>query len=366
VSYTLNKLHVSTPGRICLFGEHQDYLNLPVIPCAISLRISIEGVRREDSFVVIDLPDIKSKEQFRLEESKLYTQERDYYRSAINVLEGNGFRFSKGFDCVVRSAIPINAGTSSSSALMVTWINFLAQMSDQCRRLSPREIAFYAHVAEVIEFKEPGGMMDQYATAFGGVSVIDFFPKLRIHQVQADFKSFVLGNSGQRKDTRSVLSRVKNRVLDIVKVLSAKDKNFSLQDLSIDSIDGFKGQLNEEQQSLLVGTIRNRDITSEAKKLLRQTPLDHRRIGSLLTEHQNILRDVLKISTPKIDRMIDAALDAGACGAKINGSGGGGCMFAYVPEHSTRVAAAIEKAGGTAYIVHVDEGTRNEHSEMLK
>ncbi len=35
-------------------------------------------------------------------------------------------------------------------------------------------------------------------------------------------------------------------------------------------------------------------------------------------------------------------LDAGAYGAKINGSGGGGCMFAYAPASPEKVKAAIE------------------------
>ena len=39
-------MKIVTPGRICLFGEHQDYLGLPVIAMAISLRISIVGEKR--------------------------------------------------------------------------------------------------------------------------------------------------------------------------------------------------------------------------------------------------------------------------------------------------------------------------------
>jgi galactokinase len=68
----------------------------------------------------------------------------------------------------------------------------------------------------------------------------------------------------------------------------------------------------------------------------------------------------LQISTPKIERMIRAALDAGAFGAKINGSGGGGCMFAYAPDDPEKVAVAVEKAGGQAFIVHIDEGVKRE------
>ena len=56
--------------------------------------------------------------------------------------------------------------------------------------------------------------------------------------------------------------------------------------------------------------------------------------------------------------MMDAALNAGALGGKINGSGGGGCMFAYAPNNPEQVAEAIEKVGGKAYIVQKDEGTR--------
>jgi galactokinase len=111
---------------------------------------------------------------------------------------------------------------------------------------------------------------------------------------------------------------------------------------------------------LLEGTIRNRDITIEALKLLETFPLDEKKLGALLNGHQKILRDVLQISTPKIDRMLDAALNAGAFGGKINGSGGGGCMFVYAPENAERISEAVEKAGGKAYIVHVDEGTRIE------
>jgi galactokinase len=58
--------------------------------------------------------------------------------------------------------------------------------------------------------------------------------------------------------------------------------------------------------------------------------------------------------------MISSALDAGAFGAKINGSGGGGCMFAYAPRDPEKVAAAIEKAGGQSFIVHIDEGVKRE------
>ena len=57
---------------------------------------------------------------------------------------------------------------------------------------------------------------------------------------------------------------------------------------------------------------------------------------------------------------MNAALAAGALGGKINGSGGGGCMFVYAPLHAEEVAAAIAGEGGKSYIITVDSGTREE------
>ena len=50
-------------------------------------------------------------------------------------------------------------------------------------------------------------------------------------------------------------------------------------------------------------------------------------------------------------------MNAGALGAKINGTGGGGCMFAYAPNNPGKVAEAIDSVGGKAYIIQPDEGT---------
>ena len=121
-------MEVTTPGRICLFGEHQDYLGLPVIAMAISLRISITGKQRNDKQVVILKSDLNETEFFSLVDLK-YSKPRDYFKSGIKICQKNGLTFSNGFECEIKSQIPINAGTSSSSALNVSWIHFLSKIS---------------------------------------------------------------------------------------------------------------------------------------------------------------------------------------------------------------------------------------------
>jgi galactokinase len=356
----LNELKISTPGRVCLFGEHQDYLNLPVVASAISLRIAVRGKRRNDMFINIDLPDISDKKSFRIAEPLVYTEERDYFKSSIKVLQRNSFSFSSGFDCVVNGKIPINAGTASSSALVVTWINFLSRMSDQSMILPPEKLARYAYEAEVLEFSEPGGMMDQYSASYGGIISIDFAPETKVSKINSSLKTFVLGNSGEPKNTMFVLSHVKNRILETVRILTSVDPNFSLNTIQANELDYYRTHLSEGLFNLLGGTIINRDIAREARAELNKKSTDHRMIGKLLNEHQKVLRDVLGISTFKINKMIDAALDAGAYGAKINGSGGGGCMFAYAPESPEKVKAAIEAEEGEGFIINSDSGSSEE------
>jgi galactokinase len=358
------KISVSTPGRVCLFGEHQDYLGLPVIAAAVSVRIGIEGEHQDDLSVNINLPDIKGNKFFRIDGDVNYTEERDYFKSSFNVVKRHGFTFSKGLKGEVRGTIPINAGTSSSSALIVSWINFLARMSDQERILDSKEIARLAHEAEVLEFNEPGGMMDHYSTAVGNIIYLESVPAVKLCAINADLGAFVLGNSNQPKDTTGILKRVKYGVLDIVELLKKQDTAFSLQTVNYDEMNKYSSYLDEDQLGLIRGTVRNRDILREAKTVLLKENIDRKKTGGLMNEHHSILSGICKISTEKIDSMVKAALDAGAYGAKINGSGGGGCMFAYAPENTEKVFNAIKKISD-ACIVNISEGTRADSGEAI-
>jgi galactokinase len=347
----------SASGRICLFGEHQDYLGLPVIAAAISRRISITGGYRTDNQVVIHLPDIGEREVFELAPEISYTSPRDYFKSAINILRREGYSFSKGFEVEVRGTIPINSGTSSSSALLVAWINWLMSMADVPRKQSRAEIGELAYKAEVLEFGEPGGMMDHYSTAVGEVIYLESQPAIRLEVFQPQLGAFVLGDSRQPKDTLGVLKHVKFGMLEAMKKIREKDPSFSLHTFPQASVSDVRELLTADEYTLFKGNLSDREVLKEALGMFRSNEINHRRFGELLSIHQESLRDAKKVSTPKINGMIEAALNAGAFGAKINGSGGGGCMFAYAPENPEAVAEAIERAGGVAHLINVDEGT---------
>lgn len=357
---------VSAPGRICLFGEHQDYLKLPVITQAIDLRMKIKGWAVDKRRCQIDLPDIHSAEKFELPTDGQplgYVKDRDHFRAVYNVLLREGLRFNQGIEGVLTSRIPINAGTSSSSALCVAWTRFLVGMASNTEQehLDPVFIGRVAYLAEVEEFGEPGGMMDQYATALGGVLYQDFAnDAAKLQPLSIQTGTFVLGDSLQAKDTRAILHRVKDGALNAINKIKKYNPLFDIYLENVDSLHQYAKMVTTTEFEVLTGALLNRDITREVFPLLQTGSIDDRQLGEMLNRHQGVLAKYSKISTPKIDAMLQAALDAGAYGGKINGSGGGGCMFAYAPESPQKVADAIEKVGGKAYIVRTAKGVQLE------
>jgi mevalonate kinase len=72
---------------------------------------------------------------------------------------------------------------------------------------------------------------------------------------------------------------------------------------------------------------------------------DQAQLGALLTENHALLRQI-GVSNPALNRLVQAALEAGAAGAKLSGAGWGGVMIALVgPETRRTVADALTRAG---------------------
>jgi mevalonate kinase len=81
---------------------------------------------------------------------------------------------------------------------------------------------------------------------------------------------------------------------------------------------------------------------------------DTKLVGKLMTENHAWLQK-MTVSSPELDTLVDAALHAGALGAKLSGAGRGGNMIALVNDDAgeTAVRDALQKAGATATITTI-------------
>jgi len=210
----------------------------------------------------------------------------------------------------------------------------------------------------VDEFREAGGMMDHFTSALGGLLYINTKTLYNCKPLEANLEGIVLGDSLERKNTVEDLARVREQVQLGVSKLRKMLPTFDLKKTSFQDIEPLLSSLSPTTAKKVQANIINRNLTKQAKHLLSSNDFSPNALGVLLNAHHEQLARNLEISTPKIEELVKAARDAGALGCKINGSGFGGCMFAYAPDDPENVAKAIEEAGGKAYIVSISEGCK--------
>ena len=106
--------------------------------------------------------DLNEIDQISINDSLKIVKKEDYFRLALKVVKKYGCNPTEGYDLYISSDIPIKAGLSSSSSLVIAWIQFLISTFKIDIEISPLIIAKLAFEAEVIEQGSSGGKMDQY------------------------------------------------------------------------------------------------------------------------------------------------------------------------------------------------------------
>lgn len=364
----------STPSRICLFGEHLDYLGLEVIAAAIDLRFNADVRVRDDGLVYLKIRDSKLGQlnapktdgryqlrSFSLNDPIIFDKKRDYIKSTFKVLMRKGYNVSCGFNIVMDSTIPIGKGMCSSSTMVIVLIKGLLEAIEHEDANNPDKIAYLGYLCEVAEFNEPGGMMDHYSFAIGSLVHIDFENGAKATKLDAKIPGcFVLFDTMQAKNTTKVLADSKIPVLEALE---------QLKEYGIDSVRDFiKNEDNLKYIDILDSfhalklrtAIANYKILIEAKEMFEKSEvIDEEKLGRLLREHHKNLRDGLGISTDIMEKIFDIAYKNGALGGKLNGSGGGGCLYVYTKkEDAKRVLDAVEKEGYPGKILQPDTGAR--------
>ena len=346
------------PGRVCLFGDHQDYLGLPIIACAIDRYITISGEPNDKDYFEFILPDLKEDESVRFRESVRRPTQNSHLSNAIKVVKRYGCNPDKGYTITITGDIPINAGLSSSSAVVVAWVQWLLYTFNCDHEITQRFIGQLAYEAEVLENNSSGGKMDQFTSAIGGTIFLETDHASHHTSLTHEITGLIIGVSGVPKDTEGLLGDLKGNQQRVIDKVRKADSNFTIATATIDDFEVHKHMLSGDEQRFLYAAIKNHLITKEAYIRFRESVLSPTELGKLMTAHHTILKDFLKITVPRIDAMIAAALEAGAYGAKIVGSGGGGSICALAPEGKEQhIITAIKNAGAIdAYHARVSKG----------
>ncbi|RMB63911.1 galactokinase [Dokdonia sinensis] len=359
------------PGRVCLFGDHQDYLGLPIIACAIDRYVTLKSVANDEGIFKITMPDLGERFELRFpkqvrdkSQESILTTHTVHLINTLKVVSRYGCSPNVGYDIEITSDVPINAGLSSSSAVVVAWLQWLLHTFGCDREVTPEFIGQLAYEAEVLETGGSGGKMDQYTSAIGNIIYLETDGDGTFTPFDIAMSGLIIAQSGIPKDTEGLLGDLKGKQISALEKAKTLQPNFDKKTATLEDYKLFKASFSAEERPFLYAAIENHQITQRALVRFRKsgknnTPLDLKIIGQLMTEHHLVLKNKLKITVPRVDAMINAALEAGAYGAKIVGSGGGGSICALAPKgKEDQVIQALLKAGAvTASQVNVSKGT---------
>lgn len=323
-----NEIEVKAPGRVCFFGDHQDYLGLPVIAASIDRYVYMRANPIEEKKFVLDLQDFSTRIDIDFQEDLSNLAPRDYFRSAMRVLKREGISWQQGYHIQIWGELPIQSGLSSSTAVVVAWIRLLVKLTQPIPSFSDEKIAQLSYAAEVLEFNEPGGIMDHYTIVLGGLLYIDTAKKT-FKRLASPWKKVIIVDSGLKKQTIDVLNSAKTNALKALQIVQEKYPTFHLEQAKSKDFDHTAQSLPHQLRPYWSAAIHNHLITQKGFAELQKSKPDVSQINKWIDAHQKILQNDLKNTPEAMVEMMRVARVNGGQGIKIVGSGGGGCFIAF-------------------------------------
>lgn len=348
----------SAPARLCLYGEHQDYLGLDVIPCAIDMRLFIQASETQcvNNLITVKSLELQKSVSIPVNIKNLSTTKnsfKTYLEAGILAIKQHfALDTIPPFGATIMSEVPIESGLSSSAALLVAWINLLKKIVGFS--LTRKEIAEMAYIAEHDIMGIPCGRMDQYASAIGGVIKLNPIDQVEYTKLKSIPAKLVVVNSNTPKLTSSVHGKTVSQVKEAIEAFENLFGKSILKS-EIKDLKESKNEFSPELFSKIKAVISIKEATEKAEVELKRDNPNLALLGELLTLQQTNLRDGINVSLPILDTIVKLGIENGAYGGKLTGAGLGGCVVLLCPDDIDPILNIIkEKLGLPYWVVQVD------------
>ena len=331
------------PGRVNLIGEHTDYNDGFVLPCAIDYQTVIACAKRDDRRVRVVAADYdRQQDTFSLDEPIVAHPDymwANYVRGVIKHLQLRQPDFG-GVDMVISGNVPQGAGLSSSASLEVavgTVLNQLYRLG-----LDGATLAVNGQEAENQFVGCNCGIMDQLISALGEkdhAMLLDCRTLTTRPVPMPKDIAVVIVNSNFR---RSLVGSEYNTRRQQCEAGAAFFGQTSLRDVTLAQFNARQHELDPVVAKRVRHVLTENARTLEAADALANGDLS--RMAVLMAESHASMRDDFEITVPPIDSLVEiikATLgDKG--GVRMTGGGFGGCVVALMPlDEVERVKAAV-------------------------
>ena len=360
---------VFAPGRVNIIGEHTDYNDGFVMPCAINYGMAVSFSKRDDSIWRVYAIDINEQDEFDLSQDFTQSEHKwaNYVRGVVKYVQEQCPDFKQGADLVMTSDVPMSSGLSSSAALEIS-------IGKTCQVLGnlPLSLAQIALIGQKAENKFVGancGNMDQLTSALGQ----------KDHLIMIDCRSLEITPTPvpQGYSIAIINSNVKH---DLVtgeynsrrQECEQAAKFFGVKALRDVSPEQFHAHENELKTESELAYKRAKHVVYEDQRVLDAVQAlkanDMVKLGQLMGESHDSMRDDFEITIPEIDYLVELAQVAIGKngGARMTGGGFGGCIVCLVPNEKLEalrqlIADNYEKQTSikeTFYLCTASDGVR--------
>ncbi len=335
----------AAPGRVNLIGEHTDYNAGFVLPVALPYHTTATVTPRTDGHVLVRSAQRPGEQvETAVEELRPGAEPgwAGYVLGVVWALADAGHPVGAGAEVTVDGRVPEGAGLSSSAALECA---VAAALDDLLGLgLPPAELARLAQRAENEFVGMPSGIMDQMAAMLCEQGAALFLDCRSLAAEQVPLDPAAHGLAVLVVDTHAPHRLVDGEYADrrrSCEQAAAALGVSALRDVPPGGLAAALARLTGDVQRRRV-----RHVVTENQRVLDTVRLlaDGRvaEIGPLLSASHASLRDDFEVTVPQLDVAVQAAVGAGALGARMTGGGFGGCVLALVrADAQDRVRAAV-------------------------
>lgn len=322
---------VRAPGRVNLIGEHTDYNDGFVLPCAIDFAAYVAARKNGSREMRVYAADYGERDTFSLDNPIVPSEKQwaNYIRGVVWALDRKGHKFSEGLDIAVSGNVPQGAGLSSSAALEVGIAKALQTAFNL--PLNETDLALIGQYAENRFVGCNCGIMDQLTSARGqnGHAVLI---DCRSHETQAipmpEHLSVMIVHSHVK---RGLVGSEYNTRREQCETAAAHFGVKALRDLNLAQFEAGKAGLEPVAAKRARYIIQENQRTLDAAEALRSN--DTAALSRLMAESHAGMRDEFEITHPAVDTLVELINEVIGTrgGVRMTGGGFGGCVVALVP-----------------------------------